>query len=69
MAGESPPYRASPRPLAGVLGCLTAACAPAVVVAVIECVFRCKWATHSGEGWATNSGGKWAIVPVGCGST
>jgi site-specific recombinase XerD len=26
-----------PRPLAGVLGCLTAACAPAVVVAVIEC--------------------------------
>ena len=30
MADESPPFRASPRPLAGVLGCLTAACAPAV---------------------------------------
>ena len=29
MAHESPPSRASPRPLAGVLGCLTAASAPA----------------------------------------
>src|SRR5258708_36556236 len=32
MAHESPPSRASPRPLAGVLGCLTAACAPAGIV-------------------------------------
>src|SRR5438045_6701859 len=32
MAHESPPSRASPRPLAGVLGCLTAAGARAVVV-------------------------------------
>jgi len=30
MAGEWPPLRASPRPLAVVLGCLTAACAPAM---------------------------------------
>jgi len=29
MADKSPPLRASSRPLAGVLGCLTAACAPA----------------------------------------
>ena len=27
MADRSPPFRASSRPLAGVLGCLTAACA------------------------------------------
>ena len=30
MAGESPPCRAAPRPLAVLLGCLAAACAPAV---------------------------------------
>jgi hypothetical protein len=29
MADKSPPCRASSRPLAGVLGCLAAACAPA----------------------------------------
>ena len=28
MAGESPPCRAAPRPLAVLLGCLAAACAP-----------------------------------------
>ena len=30
MAGELPPCRATTRPLAVLLGCLTAACAPAV---------------------------------------
>jgi hypothetical protein len=30
MAGELPPYRAAARPLAVLLGCLTAACAPAI---------------------------------------
>ena len=30
MAGELPPCRAAARPLAVLLGCLTAACAPAL---------------------------------------
>jgi hypothetical protein len=30
MAGELPPYRAAARPLAVLLGFLTAACAPAI---------------------------------------
>jgi hypothetical protein len=30
MAGELPPCRAAARPLAVLLGCLTAACAPAI---------------------------------------
>src|SRR3954454_11500250 len=29
MAGEAPPWRTAPRPLAVLLGCLAAACAPA----------------------------------------
>src|SRR5882724_1387084 len=34
MADESPPFRTSSRPLAGVLGCLTADCAPAACASV-----------------------------------
>jgi hypothetical protein len=36
MANDPPPYRASSRPLAGLLGGLTAACAPVVMVTQLE---------------------------------
>ena len=43
MAHASPPSRASPRPLAGVLGCLTAARAPAVIVTPSSGLFLVVW--------------------------
>jgi hypothetical protein len=43
MAHESPPSRASPRPLAGVLGYLMAACAPAVIVTPSSGLFLVVW--------------------------
>ena len=36
MANEAPPYRASSRSLAGLLGGLTAAASPVVMVLVME---------------------------------
>src|SRR5260370_24283508 len=48
MAHESPPSRASPRPLAGVLGFLTAACAPAVIVTPSSGLFLVVWSKTKG---------------------
>ena len=48
MAHESPPERASPRPLAGVLGCLTAACAPAGIVNPSGGQFLVVWSRTKG---------------------
>src|SRR5260370_28083565 len=48
MAHESPPSRASPRPLAGVLGFLTAACAPAVVLTPSSRLFFVVWSKTKG---------------------
>ena len=39
---------ASPRPLAGVLGCLTAACAPAVIVTPSSGLFLVVWSKTKG---------------------
>src|SRR5260370_27520116 len=48
MAHESPPSSASPRPLAGVLGCLTAACAPAGIVTPSSGQFLVVWSKTKG---------------------